>query len=258
MNQATATNFAPAFESDEDTGMTMKSTTETVQSLQTLIDNNSVAQTTEVTLAAPSALVLKPTGAVGLRKPVVDQIIANLKDAMVVEYNTLPQIICNNGAFLSREDKKNLGDSIVFELHSFQESYVVSPNDDKAPMEMVRFSNDGITCTDEELTPCKEHLQFLLDNGYPKASIKERVIVVGELISAAKTADMNGELVQLDLSPKSRVMWNRFLFNVTNKLKTGKLQPDAFKVIKAVCIDAIGADNKSFTQAKFDLVEQTA
>lgn len=130
------------------------------------------------------------------------------KDALPVDYDTLDQIIASNGVFMDRETKAVLGDTVVFEYLSFQDSWVVSPEVKDAPKELLRYSKDGVVCSDG--TMVQTHLDHLKNNGFPDARLKQRVVVVGAVESASKTSAFNGKLVQFDLSPKSRTMWNRF------------------------------------------------
>lgn len=213
-----------------------------------VVTTNAVANVSNTAVAIPRN---HSVGAV--RRPIVAPIFEGLREAFPVEYNTLPQIICSNGNFVCREDKKNLGDTVVFELQSFQDSFVVSPNDDAAPTETLRFSNDGVVCNDEEGTLVADHLNWLHENGYPNASLKQRAVVVGMIEATAKGTDMVDELVQFDLSPKSRVMWERFLSTTTFKLAKGKLTEDKVLRIKATTTIASSSGGNDFTQAKFDL-----
>lgn len=182
--------------------------------------------------AAPvAALVAVVSGsALAIAEPAY-AISEGMKHSIVVDYNTFPQITATNGNFVERESKIALGDTITFELVSFQDSWVVSPGDDKAPNDLVRYSDDGVVCSDG--TPVQEHLQFLKAGGYPKASLKQRSVVVGEVLSCSKVAKYNGELVQFDLSPMSRVQWQRYLANSVNSLRKGRKTAEQLKMITA-------------------------
>ena len=180
------------------------------------------------------------------------KVLEDMKGALPVEYNTLSQIIANNGNFVERESKVNMGDSLTFTLLSFQDSYVVSPEDDDAPDEMVRYSLDGVMCSDGTTT-VKEHLAYLHENGYPKARLKERIVVVAAIEAAAKSDKFNGTLMQLDLSPMSRVQWKRFMANAAYGLAIGKYTEEQVKRVKATTEVATGSNKKDFTLAKFDV-----
>lgn len=221
------TKTAGAFESDDDNAAVQAPTT-AVAVKATGLGSSSIA----VTQPAANARVLE-----------------SFKDAMPVEYNTLEQIIANQGNFQERESKTNMGDTIVFELLSYQSSFVVSPEDETAPDDAVRYSMDGVVCSDG--TMVQEHLQWLRENGFTDAKLKERAVVVAAVESSAKTEKFNGTLMQLDLSPASRTMWNRFLANAAYGLKIGKYTEDSVKRIKAETSIAQGKGNNTYTKVSF-------
>ena len=191
---------------------------------------------------------VQATGAVALRA--AKGAFEAFRDALRVDYNTLDQIIASNGNFVERENKTVLGDTVTFDLLSFQDSFVVSPEDDKAPKETVRYSDDGLVCSDG--TDVKEHLDWLRASGYPKARLKQRVVVVGAITSAMKTEKFNGQLVQFDLSPASRTMWQRFVANVTYGLTTGRItQEQASKVKAEAQLKSRGSE--TYTVAAFNV-----
>jgi len=227
------TNAAGAFESDDDNTAQV------------------AAPVAAQAAAAPAtAVAVKPAAQVAVAAVQSNaRVLESFKDAMPVEYNTLEQIIANQGNFQERESKTNLGDTLVFELLSYQASFVVSPEDDDAPDDAVRYSMDGVVCSDG--TMVQEHLQWLHENGYPAARLKERAVVVAAIETAAKTDKFNGTLMQLDLSPASRTMWNRFLANAAYGLKIGKYTEESVKRIKAETSLAQGKGNNTYTKVSF-------
>ena len=212
-------------------------------------DDNTVVESS-TTAVAVKATALGSSRNVAVAQPATNaRVLESFKDAMPVEYNTLEQIIANQGNFQERESKTNMGDTIVFELLSYQSSYVVSPEDDSAPDDVVRYSMDGVVCSDG--TMVQEHLQWLHENGFSSAKLKERAVVVAAVESSAKTEKFNGTLMQLDLSPASRTMWNRFLANAAYGLKIGKYNEETVKRIKAETSMAQGKGNKAYTKVSF-------
>jgi len=206
-----------------------------------------VASTT--TPAQTAAVAVKPVLAVAAAPKLDMKVLDKLEGALEVEYNTLAQIITTNGNFVDRETKANLGDTILFELLSYQKSFVITPNDDKAPKEVVRYSNDKVTCSDG--TMVAEHLQWLKENGYPKASIKDRVVVVAALQVCAKNGDTyNGTLAQFDLSPASKTQFDRYKANTAYSLGKGAITAEQATQVKATAeLAQKGTD--TYTVAKF-------
>jgi hypothetical protein len=246
-------NNTPAFESDDTTsaGEVFANAPQTSSSAAPAASQAEVAQTsvtaTEIAVVKSSELAIAaPAYAIS----------EGMKGAIKVDFNTFPQLITTNGNFVERESKAVLGDTIKFELLSFQDAWVVDPGDDKADKNLVRYSDDGVTCSDG--TPTKEHLDFLRAGGFPLSSIKKRSVVVGEIISTSgKIRKFDGELVQFDLSPQSRVQWDRYLANSVNALRKGRKTEDELKLIEAVAELAVKGDN-TYTKATFASVALTA
>ena len=212
-------------------------------------DTTKPASTTET--KAGTAIAEAKTSAIAVATKVDPRVMDQYKDAMKVEYNTLNQVIATNGNFVDRETKTVLGDTVVFTLLSFQDSFVVSPNDDNAADNIVRYSDDGITCSDG--TDVKAHLAFLKENGFPKASLKQRAVVVAAIESAVKTDKFNGQLVQFDLSPSSRTMWKRYTANVAYALSIGTTTAEKASRVKAETVIQQSGTN-TFTQVQFSTV----
>lgn len=204
---------APAFESEDfDADEAITQVTEITTHTTT-----STAPTTMTTTTA-IAPVSRSTNQVGFSS--ARDVIGEMKDKIVVSYNTLESIIASNGNFLLRKNKQVLGDTICFDLESFQDSYVVQSGDDRADKSTVRYSDDGLVCSDGTLVT--EHLSELRAMGYSKASIKQRMVVVGSIISTSKPANLEDEMVQFDLSPKSRDMFVRYKIKAANAILRGK------------------------------------
>ena len=179
---------------------------------------------------ASTEVAAKPANT-ALGTPINLHALDSLKNMMKVEYNTLSQLIASNGNVLDRETKTVLGDTVVFELLSWQDSFVVSPEDDSAPDDVVKYSQDGITCSDDEATPVAEALAQMKE-AWPKARVKQRVVVVGAVETATKTEAFNGTLVQFDLSPASRTQWLRFMANAAYGLAIKKYDEAQVKRVK--------------------------
>jgi hypothetical protein len=233
LNKLNKNSTAPAFEADDDV-------MDVVSNSDTPAQVPAVQQSTSTALAAPAQTASKFAN--------VENTVAALKNAVRVDYDTLPSIIVSNGNFFERASKKNLGDNLTFELLSWQDSYVVQPGDDKAPKETVRYSNDGVVCSDGTLV--SEHLQSLREAGYERASVKERAVVVGSLISASKDQSLIDELVQFDLSPKSRAKFQNYQLKAMNAQRLGKATAEQVTKVRATTAQA-SSGNNIYTLAEF-------
>lgn len=182
-------------------------------------------------------------------KKVNMHVIAQLKDALPVDFNTLAQIQANQGKFRDKETEKNLGETIELELLSWQDSWVCSPNDTKAPKELVKYSDDGKTAKDG--TDMLEHLANLKAEGYQKAKLAQRCVIVGALLAAEKDQSLVGTLIQIDMSPQSRSMFMRYNVNTAYQLKIGKLDEETCKTLVLTATAAKGPDNTDYTKIEF-------
>ena len=197
--------------------------------------------------AVPAAKVL---GALAVTPSSEDiKAVTSLKNAHEVQYDSLTNITATQGRFADRDSNTNMGSEIVFELLSYQDQTVVTPNDNAAPKDLVRYSADGVTCSDG--TPCVQHLADLKELGYTKARINSRYILVGSVNTAEKTDKFDGQLMQIDLSPKSKGQFDRYLIQSAFDLSRGKITGEQAKVLTLTAEVAYNADKKDYTLVKF-------
>ena len=197
--------------------------------------------------APPAAKVL---GALAVTPSSEDiKAVTSLKNAHEVQYDSLTNITATQGRFADRDSNTNMGAEIVFELLSYQDQTVVTPNDDKAPKDLVRYSANGVTCSDG--TSCTQHLADLKELGYTKARMNSRYILVGALSAAEKTDKFDGQLMQIDLSPKSKGQFDRYLIQSAFDLSRGKITGEQAKVLTLTAEVATNADGKTYTLVKF-------
>jgi len=223
------TKITPAFESQDETSSAAP---------------EAATVTTAVATTKPSAVVAKPSFS-SITNP-----ITGLKDAVKVAYDSLTCLVASNGNFLERESKKSVGDEIVFELLSWQDSYVVQAGDDKAEKTTVRYSDDGVVCSDGTLV--KEHLETLRELGYEKASVKERAVVVGSVITCTKGPQLVDDLVQFDLSPKSKGKFSRYQLMALNALRLGKATAESVTKVRART-EIAQAGSNAYTVVVFEI-----
>lgn len=197
---------------------------------------------TEVAVASPASQSVRAQFAA------VTDTIGSLKDAMPVTYDMLVPLIVANGNVCRRSDKKSMGDEIVFELLSWQDSFVVSHKEEKGPKDLIKYSDDGVVCSDGTLV--QEHLQELRNLGYAKAAVVQRLVVVGSVISASKSKELDDELVQFDLSPQSRTSFKNYAISAMNKQRLGRMTAEQVTKIKGTVVIATSGNN-SFSKLEF-------
>lgn len=198
---------------------------------------------TAVAAAKPHAVALATTKLV----PVLD----GLLNAFKVEYNTLPRLQVNQGSYLLFDkNKKSLGSMVQFQLLSFQANWVISPGTDgDEGLEHVKYSDDGKITKDGR--DCFEYLEDLKKE-FPKASMKERCVLVVELLGS--NGDEKGieeeynKLYQVDLAPSSKNKFDAYKAQTAFYCTRGSLTAD----------QAVRIQSKVTTQTKGKLTWSVA
>ena len=190
---------------------------------------NTTTTTTEVAIARTSALANPSATSV-----MSANVISGLKDAFRVEFDSLPAIGASQGTFNLKADDTDLGAEVKIQLMSYQSSWVASPNDTKADVELVKYSDDGITSRDG--INLLAHVEDLKTQGYSKAKIAHRVVLVGELLESKIPCDNVGELVMVDLPDSGRRAFNSYTLQASYAVAKGRKSAEdaAILTLKAV------------------------
>ena len=168
-----------------------------------------VATTTTRALSAPTAASV-----------ISKNVISDLKDAFRVEFDSLPNIGASQGTFNLKADDTDLGTELKLQLLSYQSSWTASPNDLKADSELVKYSEDGVTSKDG--VNLAEHIEDLKAQGYSKAKVAHRVVLVGELLESKIPCESIGELVMVDLPDSGRRAFNSYTLQASYAVAKGR------------------------------------
>lgn len=187
--------------------------------------------------ATTTAVATQNIRAVTTASAVVAQnVLSTLKDQFRVEYDSLPRISAEQGSFVFKDDSElEVGGEIRLQLISYQDNWVASPNDTKADIDLVKWSDDGITSRDG--INMRDHVADLISQGYNRAKLVHRCIIVGELVAAGKAGEARvGELVQLDLPESGRRSFNTYQLQASYAVAKGRksLEDAALLSLKAV------------------------
>lgn len=168
-----------------------------------------------------------------------------------LKFGTLPRIRASQGALLG-EDNADLGTHLVITIVSYNESYAISPNDDKAPKNLCKFSSDGKNLNDMSGTVSSwvEHLNNL---GYAKAAAKRYLEVIGILEDSDKDSEDIGQMVLLSLSPQSVAQFERYMLNATIAVRGGAPEAVYHKIRVSAKRKSFGTNN--FTMMNFTKAE---
>lgn len=222
-NSATTTANFEVEDGADDTAQ-VNNTTENTTTMNT-------TTTTEVAIARTSALANPNPTASAIMSA---NVISGLKGAFRVEFDSLPAIGASQGTFNLKADDTDLGAEVKIQLMSYQSSWVASPNDTKADVELVKYSDDGITSKDG--VNLLKHIEDLKSQGYSKAKIAHRVVLVGELLESKIPCDNVGELVMVDLPDSGRRAFNSYTLQASYAVAKGRKSAEdaAILTLKAV------------------------
>ncbi len=178
------------------------------------------------------------------------RILDQMKDAMTVDYDTLAGLKLTQGRIIDADTEANLGESVVLQLLSWQESWMVAPGDMKADKKLIRYADNPETATDG--TNLNKHLENLIEMGFDKAKKQHRCVLVGALVSAEKGQGLVGQLVQLNMSPKSKTAFDRYRMGAVWGITSGKLSDEAVQTVKLTAVLAKGPNDSDYTKAQFE------
>lgn len=156
-----------------------------------------------------------------------------LKNAIRVDYNTLPALMATNGNIQHKKTKKLMGDTIGLELISIQDHWVMSPggeSNDEESLKYLKYSDDGITTRDGE--SMAEAVKAAKNAGYDKAAIKKRLILVGAIFDGGKLPELVGEVVQVDCAPNTANNFNQHQISTAYKIGKNLVAADRALMLK--------------------------
>ena len=237
LNKANAT--AATFEA-EDAALDQAADTGTAETAAA--DTNDAPKTTALAAAGTRAL----TTASSVMKA---NIISGLQDAFRVEYDSLPAVGASLGTFVRKADETDLGPELKLQLLSYQESWVASPNDTKADVELVKYADNSKTARDG--TDLAAHVEDLKAQGYSKAKINHRVILVGELLEASKDDSMVGDLIMVDLPDSGRRSFNTFTLQASYAVAKGRKSAEEATILTLKAVNDKTKSGEKFTKVTF-------
>lgn len=176
-------------------------------------------------------------------------VISGLKDAFRVEFDSLPAIGASQGTFNLKADDTDIGNQISIQLLSYQESWVASPNDTKADVELVKYSDDGVTSRDG--INLLAHVEDLKAQGYGKAKINHRNVLVGELLSTSIECDKVGELVMIDLPDSGRRAFNTYTLQASYAVAKGRKTAEEAAVLTLKAVPEKTKSGEKYTKVAF-------
>jgi hypothetical protein len=241
LNKANAT--AATFEAEDETldqaADTGTAEAVTVEATDGAVATSEAPKTTALAAAGTRAL----TTASSVMKA---NIISGLQDAFRVEYDSLPAVGASLGTFVRKADETDLGPELKLQLISYQESWVASPNDTKADVELVKYADNSKTARDG--TDLAAHVEDLKAQGYGKAKINHRVILVGELLEAPKDDSMVGDLIMVDLPDSGRRSFNTFTLQASYAVAKGRKSAEEATILTLKAVNDKTKSGEKYTK----------
>lgn len=258
---ADQTSSAKAFEApDDEQGGTAATQTRTLSA-----DDRIAAQLAKEQAAAPvqeqaasqtTAVAAKATGGAVVSSIAKANPYAALKNAIRVDYNTLPALMATNGNIQYKKTKKLMGDTIGLELISIQDHWVMSPggeSDDEESKKFLMYSDDGIMSRDGE--SMADGVARAKAAGYDKAAIKKRLILVGAIFDGGKSPELVGDVVQIDCAPSTANNFNQHQISTAYKVGKGLASADRALMLKLTA-DVKDENKKQWTEIVFAIWPQ--
>ena len=241
LRPTTAPAAAPAFETEDET-------TATAAPAQAAAPAPAPAPAASTS----TAVATQGTRAVASAAAVVKQnVLSDKKDAFRVEFDSLPRILASQGSFQFKDTEEDLGAQVQIQLMSYQDSWTCGPNDTKADADLVKYADNPTTAQDG--TDLKQHLADLKAQGYSKASIAHRCVIVGELVSSqGKVAsDRTGELVQMDLPESGRRSFNTYQLQASYAVAKGRKTAEEASLLTIKAVKEKSKQGEMYTKTVF-------
>lgn len=213
-------------------------------------DDNVKAETKEVAVKKEAGPVASGASGFWFSNPMVQQVVET------ASFGDFPQIIASQGAFSEGGSSgKELGKYIMFRPIQAKVKKVCSPNSqDEGAKEFFAAAYVGeLTMDGRTIEECLEAAKDPELGGYANASIKDYIDLFAYVVSCeTNSEDFADEVVILQLSPMSKIEWQKFSKKLEMKAAFGKLEDKEF-VIKAIAKATKNKANQSFSHYTFEL-----
>ena len=206
--------------------MSLRKPTEPIEMFEPEDGEDTVVETT--TTSKTTAVAVPKSTSISIKAITQNNILTSAKNVMDVEFDTFPSIAVS-ASFEFRDNKADLGNEIVMQVVSYQETWSAGPGDMKADKDLVKYADNATTSRDG--TNMLEHVAALKEQGFKSAKLQHRYIVVGELISTKGDKSRVGELVQIDLPDTGRKSFDSYALQASYAVAKGRTtQEEALKV----------------------------
>lgn len=216
--------------------------------VETATENTEVVETKEVAVKKEAGPVASSSGGFWFSNEAVQEVVST------ATYGDFPQVIASQGSFQEGGAAgKDLGKWIMFRPIQAKVKKVCSPgsNDDEAKEYFAAAYVGESTMDGRSIEECLEDAKAA---GYEKATIKDYIDLYAYIESTDSNSDeFAGEVAVLQLSPMSRIAWQKFSKKLQMRAAFGKLDANVDLVIKAIAKPAKNKSGQQFTHFDFEL-----
>lgn len=185
---------------------------------------------TEATTTAVAPVAKTPTPPPAKKAEMTGLLFANKQDLHHAPFGTLPRLKASNGN-ITDSDGKILGSFVDVQIMSWNNIWVISPNDKAAPKELVRYSYDNKTFEEDPSVDVVEYLQDM-KHAWPNAASKQYAEVICVLHNSEKSSELKGKMVQLNLAPTSQKAFEGFFLTGAFEISSGAASPEQAELIR--------------------------
>ena len=233
----------PAFESEDTTnaGTTFDESTAPVETV------NVAAPAANVPAVQQGGALASPHLTTGVAAAMRASALASAKDAFRVNWDSVPAITTGLGCFVNKADDAELGNEVTMNVVSWQFQWQAGPNDNKAPIETLKYSDSDDGKVSNDGVDMLKHVEDLKAQGYSKAKLTHRLILVGEVIGGK----LDGNLVQINLPDTGRRAFDQHMTQAAFQQARGKLTAEQANTVVLKAVKEKAKSGENYTKVAF-------
>ena len=235
----------PAFESEDTTnaGTTFDESTAPVETV------NVAAPAANVPAVQQGGALASPHLTTGVAAAMRASALHSAKDAFRVNWDSVPAITAAQGSFTNKSDDADLGAEVVINVVSWQYQWQAGPNDNKADIETLKYSDTDDGKVSNDGVDMAQHVNDLKAQGYSKAKLTHRLILVGEVVSGK----LANSLIQINLPDTGRRAFEQHMTQVAFQQARGKLTAEQANTVVLKAVKEKAKSGEQYTKVAFAL-----
>ena len=236
----------PAFESEDTTnaGTTFDESTAPVETV------NVAAPAANVPAVQQGGALASPHLTTGVAAAMRASALHSAKDAFRVNWDSLTAITAVQGSFINKADGSDLGAEVVINVVSWQHQWQAGPNDNKADIETLQYSDTDDGKVSNDGVDMAQHVNDLKAQGYSKAKLTHRLILVGEVIGGK----LANKPIQINLPDTGRRAFEQHMTQVAFQQARGRLTAEQANTVVLKAVKEKAKSGEQYTKVAFALL----